>query len=274
MGTTKTFWDWVSAIVSNYGQMFLSGAGTTMLIAITGTIIGFLIGLIVAVVRTIPVLPQDNKAKKVILKIANAIMAIYIEVFRGTPMMVQAMIVYYGLMEAFKIDLDPLTAGILIVSINTGAYMSEIVRGGIESIDQGQFDAAHAIGMTHWQTMTNVILPQAIRNILPATGNEFVINIKDTSVLNVISVTELFFATKTVKGIALRTFETFFVAGVIYLVLTFTVTRILRFIEKKMDGDDTYTIMASSSMPDQQFIKVRGGKHQSHQWLHEEGDQK
>ena len=233
MGTTKTFWDWVSAIVSNYGQMFLSGAGTTMLIAITGTIIGFLIGLIVAVVRTIPVLPQDNKAKKVILKIANAIMAIYIEVFRGTPMMVQAMIVYYGLMEAFKIDLDPLTAGILIVSINTGAYMSEIVRGGIESIDEGQFDAAHAIGMTHWQTMTNVILPQAIRNILPATGNEFVINIKDTSVLNVISVTELFFATKTVKGIALRTFETFFVAGVIYLVLTFTVTRILRYIEKR-----------------------------------------
>ena len=274
MGTTKTFWDWVSAIVSNYGQMFLSGAGTTMLIAITGTIIGFLIGLIVAVVRTIPVLPQDNKAKKVILEIANAIMAIYIEVFRGTPMMVQAMIVYYGLMEAFKIDLDPLTAGILIVSINTGAYMSEIVRGGIESIDEGQFDAAHAIGMTHWQTMTNVILPQAIRNILPATGNEFVINIKDTSVLNVISVTELFFATKTVKGIALRTFETFFVAGVIYLVLTFTVTRILRYIEKKMDGSDTYTIMASSSMPDQQFIKVRGSQHQHRPWLHEEDEQK
>ena len=271
---TKTFWDWVGAIVSNYGQMFLSGAGTTMLIAITGTIIGFLIGLIVAIVRTIPVLPQDNKAKKVILKIANAIMAIYIEVFRGTPMMVQAMIVYYGLMEAFKIDLDPLTAGILIVSINTGAYMSEIVRGGIESIDEGQFDAAHAIGMTHWQTMTNVILPQAIRNILPATGNEFVINIKDTSVLNVISVTELFFATKTVKGIALRTFETFFVAGVIYLVLTFTVTRILRFIEKKMDGSDTYTIMASSSMPDQQFIKIKGGKHQHRPWLNDEGDHK
>jgi putative lysine transport system permease protein len=173
-------------------------------------------------------------------------------------MMVQAMIVYYGLMEAFKIDLAPLTAGILIVSINTGAYMSEIVRGGIESIDKGQFDAAHAIGMTHWQTMTNVILPQAIRNILPATGNEFVINIKDTSVLNVISVSELFFVTKTVKGVALRTFETFFVAGVIYLVLTFTITRILRLIEKKMDGDGTYTIQASSNMPDGQF-KVGGG---------------
>lgn len=255
---TKTFWDWVGAIVTNYGQMFISGAGTTLLIAITGTVIGFIIGLIVAILRTIPVLPQDKVAKKGFLKVINAILAIYIEIFRGTPMMVQAMIVYYGLMEAFKIDLAPLTAGILIVSINTGAYMSEIVRGGIESIDKGQFDAAHAIGMTHWQTMTNVILPQAIRNILPATGNEFVINIKDTSVLNVISVSELFFVTKTVKGVALRAFETFFVAGVIYLVLTFTITRILRLIEKKMDGDGTYTIQASSSMPDGQF-KVGGG---------------
>lgn len=258
MDVTRTFWDWVAAIISKYGQMFISGAGTTMLIAITGTVIGFIIGLIVAIIKTVPVRPQDNKVKKIFLKLVNIILNIYIEIFRGTPMMVQAMIVYYGLMEAFKIDLAPLAAGILIVSINTGAYMSEIVRGGIESIDKGQFDAAHAIGMTHWQTMTNVILPQAIRNILPATGNEFVINIKDTSVLNVISVSELFFVTKTVKGIALRTFETFFVAGVIYLVLTFTVTRILRFLEKKMDGSDTYTIQASSSMPDQNF-KVGGG---------------
>lgn len=258
MDVTRTFWDWVAAIISKYSQMFISGAGTTMLIAITGTVIGFIIGLIVAIIKTVPVRPQDNKVKKIFLKLVNIILNIYIEIFRGTPMMVQAMIVYYGLMEAFKIDLAPLAAGILIVSINTGAYMSEIVRGGIESIDKGQFDAAHAIGMTHWQTMTNVILPQAIRNILPATGNEFVINIKDTSVLNVISVSELFFVTKTVKGIALRTFETFFVAGVIYLVLTFTVTRILRFLEKKMDGSDTYTIQASSSMPDQNF-KVGGG---------------
>lgn len=258
MEATKTFWDWVQIIVANYGSMFIKGAGMTLLIAITGTIIGFIIGLIVASIKTIPVYPQDNKAKKVILKIINTILSIYIEVFRGTPMMVQAMIVYYGLMEAFQIDLAPLTAGILIVSINTGAYMSEIVRGGIESIDKGQFDAAHAIGMTHWQTMFNVILPQAIRNILPATGNEFVINIKDTSVLNVISVSELFFITKTVKGIALRTFETFFVAGIIYLVLTYTVTRILRAIEKKMDGSDTYVIQASSTMPNNN-LKIKGG---------------
>lgn len=255
MQATKSFWDWVSLIVGHYGQMFVQGAGITVLIAMTGTIAGFLIGLLVAAVRTIPVFPQDHRLKKAGLKLVNILLSIYIEVFRGTPMMVQAMIVYYGLMEAFQIDLKPLTAGILIVSINTGAYMAEIVRGGIESIDKGQFDAAHAIGMTHWQTMASVILPQAIRNILPATGNEFVINIKDTSVLNVISVSELFFVTKTVKGIALRTFETFFVAGVIYLFLTFTITRILRFIEKKMDGADHYTIHGSSTLPDSE-IKV------------------
>jgi putative lysine transport system permease protein len=123
--------------------------------------------------------------------------------------------------------------------------MSEIIRGGIVSIDKGQFEAAHAIGMTHFQTMINVILPQAIRNILPATGNEFVINIKDTSVLNVISVTELFFQTKTVSGINFKYFESFFVASVLYFVMTFTVTRILRFIERKIDGPENYIMYAN-----------------------------
>ena len=116
--------------------------------------------------------------------------------------------------------------------------MSEIVRGGIVSIDKGQFEAAQAIGMNHFQTMINVVLPQVIRNILPATGNEFVINIKDTSVLNVISVSELFFQTKTIAGNNFRYFETFFVASIIYLVMTFTVTRILRDLERKLDGPE------------------------------------
>ncbi len=129
-----------------------------------------------------------------------------------------------------------------MVSINTGAYMAEIARGGIVSIDKGQFEAAHSIGMTHAQTMINVILPQAIRNILPATGNEFVINIKDTSVLNVITVSELFFMTKSVKGAIYRSFEPFFITCVIYFVLTFTVTRILRAIERKMDGPSSYVL--------------------------------
>lgn len=162
-------------------------------------------------------------------------------------MIVQAMVIYYGSAAAFGIDIDRVLAGLFIVSINTGAYMSEIVRGGIISIDKGQFEAAEAIGMNHFQTMTNVVLPQVIRNILPATGNEFVINIKDTSVLNVISVSELYFQTKTISGNNFRYFESFFITCIIYFIMTFTVTRILRAIEKKLDGPENY-IMAGNQM--------------------------
>ena len=160
-------------------------------------------------------------------------------------MIVQAVVIYYGSKQAFGLDMTPLAAGLFIVSINTGAYMSEIVRGGIVSIDKGQFEAAHAIGMSHIQTMINVVLPQVIRNILPATGNEFVINIKDTSVLNVISVTELFFQSNSISGMNFDYFDTFFVASVIYLIMTFTITRILRFIERKIDGPDNYIMYAN-----------------------------
>lgn len=229
--------------ISKYWPMFIRGAGVTLIISIIGTIIGFIIGLIIGVIRTIPM--PEKGFKRILLKIVNATLAVYIEVFRGTPMIVQAMVIYYGSKQAFNIDMTPLFAGIFIVSINTGAYMAEIVRGGIVSIDKGQFEAAYAIGMSHVQTMVNVVLPQAIRNILPAIGNEFVINIKDTSVLNVISVTELFFQTKSVAGNNFKYFETFFIASAIYLVMTFTVTRILRFIERKMDGPENYIIYAN-----------------------------
>jgi putative lysine transport system permease protein len=234
---------WIVKIVANNWQMFLRGAGMTLLISMIGTILGFIIGLIIGVVRTIPT--PERGIKKIFLKVINAILFVYIELFRGTPMIVQAMVIYYGSALAFGIDMNKLTAAILIVSVNTGAYMSEIVRGGIVSIDKGQFEAAHAIGMNHFQTMINVILPQAVRNILPATGNEFVINIKDTSVLNVISVSELYFQTKSVSGNNFRYFESFFVACILYFVMTFTVTRILRFIERKIDGPENYIMYAN-----------------------------
>ncbi|KRN63482.1 amino acid ABC transporter substrate-binding protein [Carnobacterium maltaromaticum DSM 20342] len=223
--------------------MFLRGAGVTLLIALIGTVLGSIIGLLIGVVRTIP--KPDLKINRIILKIVNGILSVYIEIFRGTPMIVQAMVIYYGSALAFGIDIDRIVAAIFIVSINTGAYMSEIVRGGIVSIDKGQFEAAQAIGMNHIQTMTNVVLPQVFRNILPATGNEFVINIKDTSVLNVISVTELFFQTKSIAGNNFRYFESFFVACVIYFVMTFTVTRILRYVERRLDGPDNYIMYAN-----------------------------
>lgn len=231
---------WVGSILKENGPMFVRGAGMTLLISMVGTILGFFLGLMVGVIKTIPV--PVKKGKKIIQRIINALLAIYVEIFRGTPMIVQAMVIYYGSALAFGIHMNPVGAAIFIVSINTGAYMSEIIRGGIVSIDRGQFEAAEAIGMNHFQTMWNVVLPQVIRNILPATGNEFVINIKDTSVLNVIAVTELYFQTKSVAGNNFRYFESFFVACVIYFVMTFTVTRILRYLEKRLDGPANYSM--------------------------------
>jgi putative lysine transport system permease protein len=235
--------EWLIKIATENGPMFISGAGVTLLISLTGTVIGWVIGMLIGVIRTIPT--PEKGAKKVMLKVVNIVLSVYIEVFRGTPMIVQAMVIYYGAAMAFGIDMDRLFAAVFIVSINTGAYMSEIVRGGIVSIDKGQFEAAHAIGMDHIQTMKNVVLPQVVKNILPATGNEFVINIKDTSVLNVISVTELFFTTKSIAGNNFRYFESFTVACVIYFVMTFTVTRILRYVERKIEGPEDYIMYAN-----------------------------
>jgi putative lysine transport system permease protein len=237
--------EWIIKIISENWPMFLRGAGLTLLIALIGTIFGAIIGLLAGVIRTIPA--PERGAKRILLKVINLILSIYIEFFRGTPMIVQAMVIFYGSALAFGIDMNVFVAAIFVVSINTGAYMAEIVRGGIVSIEKGQFEAAHAVGMNHLQTMWNVVLPQVIRNILPATGNQFVINIKDTSVLNVISVTELFFVTKSISGNNFRYFESFFVACLIYFVMTFIVTRILLYIEKKLDGSDSYTMIGNDA---------------------------
>ncbi len=242
-----TFFGWVSHLVNAYGGLFLRGAGVTLLIAVVGTGAGFLIGLGVAVLRSIEEGPKAGTLRKALLRIMKVLITVYIEVFRGTPMIVQAMVVYYGAMQYLGLDLPALAAAFLIVSVNTGAYMAEIVRGGILSVDAGQKEAAVAVGMTHWQSMTTVILPQAIRNILPAVGNEFVVNIKDSSVLNVISVTELFFMSKSAAGTYYRYFEVFFITAIIYLVLTFTFTRLLRLLERKLSGGANYTVYGSQS---------------------------
>ena len=213
--------------------------------ALTGTVIGFIIGLLIAMVRTIPVYSTDNIVKRVAMRIVNLLLSVYVEVIRGTPMLVQALIIHYSIFVSLKVPV--LVSAIIIISFNTGAYMAEIVRGGIISIDKGQFEGAHAIGMTHWQTMTNVVLPQAIRNIMPSIGNEFVVNIKDSSVLSVISITELMFMAKMAGGAYAKFVPAYLICAIIYFVLTFTVTRILRLLEKKMDGSDSYTIFGSQS---------------------------
>lgn len=241
--------------ISNY-PLFLRGAGVTIYISVIGTIVGLLIGMIMGIIRTIP--HPEKGVKRSFLKTIHFITTCYVELFRGTPMIVQAMVFYYGSALAFGWDLDRIAAAIFIVSINTGAYMTEIVRGGIVSIDKGQFEGAAAIGMSHWQTMRVVIIPQVWRNILPATGNEFVINIKDTSVLSVISVTELFFQTKTVAGINFDYFGPYTVASIMYLVMTLTITRILRRIERRLAGSDAYQLVGGNQNQVQSIDKSKG----------------
>jgi putative lysine transport system permease protein len=233
----------IISILQNNWPMFLKGTYITLAIAIISTIIGAFMGFFIGIMHTIPV--KKRSFKSVVLKIFNFLLTVYVEIFRGSPMIVQAMVVYYGL-YAYGIELDRFLAALVVVGLNTGAYMAEIVRGGIVSIDKGQYEAAQAIGMNHFQTMVHVVLPQVARNILPATGNQLVMNIKDTAVLSVISVTELFFQTKSVAGASFKFAESFFIATIIYIVLTFTATRILRWVERKMDGPESYKVVDSA----------------------------
>ena len=253
MPTASTsFFGWVAFLLQKYGMLFLRGTGMTLLVALTGTAFGFIIGLLVAIMRATSPMPAHGHrtaaaaVRSALLKAVQLLLAAYIQVFRGTPMIVQAVVIYYGAQYA-GVFMDTTFAAIFIISINTGAYMAEIIRGGIFSVDKGQFEAAHAIGMTHWQTMTTVVLPQAIRNILPSVGNELIVNIKDSSVLNVISVSELFFQAKSAAGAYYRYFEVYFIIAVIYLILTLTVSRVLRWVERRMDGPDNYVIHGSQS---------------------------
>lgn len=241
---SEFLWTTYDIFMSNR-ESFLQGTINTLIISITGTFIGLIIGLLVAIVRTTP------QPKKIMPQIIDGLikwlLSAYISIFRGTPMIVQAMVIFFGTSIVTGIDLTSLQAALIVVSINTGAYMSEAVRGGIISVDNGQYEAAQAIGMSHWQIMSQVVMPQAFRNVLPSIGNEFVVNIKDTSVLNVISMNELYFTTNTIAGQNFRFFETFFVTAIIYYVLTFIVTQIIRWLEHRLEGDSSYILVTGNT---------------------------
>nr|WP_315021102.1 amino acid ABC transporter permease [uncultured Aminipila sp.] len=261
----RTSLQWIQLFLNEYGTSFLKGAAATLEIALISTIIGCIIGFIVGVIRSINLSPEEAWYKKMLLYIINVVLAVYVEIFRGTPMMVQAMVVYYGSQALFGINLTAVVASYLVVSVNTGAYMAETVRGGIQSIDGGQLEAAQALGMRHIDAMACVIMPQAFFNILPQIGNNLIINIKDTSVLNVISCTELFFVTKSVTGTYYRYFEPFFIACILYLIMTFTLSRLLKLLERKMQGQDNYKLVDRADFMDDNFgngtlkVKMSGG---------------
>ena len=251
------FFGWVAYILNEYGPMLLSGAWKTMVIAVISTAIGCIIGFAVGIVQTIPTNRQENPVHWAVVGFFKGLLNIYVEIFRGTPMMVQAAFIYYGAAMLFDIHMGSWTAALFIVSINTGAYMAETVRGGILSIDPGQTEGAMAIGMNHMQIMTNVILPQALRNIMPQIGNNLIINIKDTCVLSIISVVELFYNVKSIVGATYAFFPAYSIAMVIYFILTFTCSRILRIAENRMAGTDSYDLAMTDTLMGEGMTKYR-----------------
>ena len=238
-----------ATVLQKYGFSYLRGAGTTLLLALVGTFFGCLIGFAVGALQTIPVDKQrDPVWKRVLLKILHIFLRCYVELFRGTPMIVQAVFIYYGLLQVFGIKMGMWQAGFFIVSINTGAYMAETVRGGIVSIDPGQTEGAKAIGMNHWQTMLHVIMPQALRNIMPQIGNNYIINVKDTSVMFIISFTEFFAAHRYIVGVNNMYFPSAAIEMVGYLTMTLLASLLLRWVEKRMDGSDSYDLVQTDAL--------------------------
>lgn len=241
----------IGKLWSKYGVSYLNGIEATLILALVGTVIGCLIGFVCGVLNTIPCAKTDSPVKRFFLGFIRALVRIYVEVFRGTPMVLQAVFLYYGLpyftSNAVKFE-SVWAAAILVVSINTGAYMAESVRGGIISIDPGQTEGAKAIGMTHVQTMLNVILPQALRNIMPQIGNNFIINVKDTSVMFIIGFPDFFAAHRAAVGASYLYFPSATVEMAGYLTMTLVASVLLRWAEKKLDGDSSYELVQTDPL--------------------------
>lgn len=197
------------------------GAIVTIRITALSIAIGLIIGFLTGLARVWP--------NVIFRTIAGA----YIELIRGTPLLVQIFIVYFGL-PALGMNLDPFIAGMIAMGINSGAYVGEIVRGGIESIAKGQMEAARSLGLTYWQAMRYIILPQAIVRILPALGNEFIALLKDSSLVSTIAIAEL---TRTGQIIITRTFKSFEIwsgVALFYFVMTYAISRIVKYSEKRL----------------------------------------
>lgn len=241
--TPTTFFGWIFFLIQQYHSYYLQGLLTTLETSLAGTLLGCALGFVIGIVQATDIKSQDNIIKKILIGIPWVISKIYVTVFRGTPMIVQAMVIYYGSSQLFGIDMKPFNAAIFIILLNCGAYMSETVRGGINSIDVGQIEGAKALGMGYVPMMVYIILPQTFKIIAPQIGNTFVANIKDTSVLNVIAVTELFYITKVAAGTYFRMFEAYTITACIYLTLTLIMNALLKLLEKYMAGKESYEVL-------------------------------
>ncbi|HAR4846271.1 TPA: ABC transporter permease subunit [Staphylococcus aureus] len=215
-----------SGFISKYGSFFLKGIKITILISLIGVALGSILGAFVALM----------KLSKI--KIISWIASIYIEILRGKPMLVQVFIVFFGITAALGLDISALVCGTIALVINSSAYIAEIIRAGINAVDKGQMEAARSLGLNYRQTMKSVIMPQAIKNILPALGNEFVTLIKESSIVSTIGVGEIMFNAQVVQGISFDPFTPLIVAAALYFVLTFVLTRIMNMIEGRLNASD------------------------------------
>lgn len=246
-------------ILSKYWPSLLLGVKTTLKVSLTGTCAGLVLGLLVGGFRAVKLDYTASPISRFFKKLFDILANIYITVFRGTPMMVQAVFIYYALLNI--LNWTPLVAAIFVISVNTGAYMAEIIRSGIQAVDVGQTEAARSLGMSNTQTMLSVVLPQAIRNAFPAIGNEFIVNIKDSSVLMIISITELMFQAKSIAGSTFHFTETYFIEAVIYLCLTSVASFILNFIERRMNQTPSISLPMSDTDPkSMKFVKLNEQK--------------
>ena len=239
----------IGSLWAKYGTVYLTGIANTLILATVSTLIGCVIGFFCGILQTIPYSRNDNILKRVLLKTIRILLRAYVEIFRGTPMILQAVFIYYGMPYFFGISFkDIWTVSIIVVSVNTGAYMAESVRGGIMSIDVGQFEGAKAIGMNHWQTMLYVVLPQTLRNIMPQIGNNYIINVKDTSVMFIIGFSDFFAVHKMVSGAVFKYFPSAFMEMIGYLCLTLLASFLLRKLEKKLAGKSNYELVNADQL--------------------------
>lgn len=215
-------------------SLYIAGIKTTLVLALAGTLLGTLFGFILVGMRIQTAHYKDKFIVRFTKKALSIIAVCYIDLIRGTPMMVQAMLFFYGIAANI---MEPNTAGIIIISFNTAAYVAEILRSGINALDKGQMEAGRSLGLTNTQTFISIIIPQTIKNTLPALANQLILNIKDSSVLSVIAVSELFYATKQAASAGYMYTQAYFISAVVYLALTVILTRLLIFVMKKVLTD-------------------------------------
>ena len=216
---------YIDFFIENYSY-FLKGTSVTLLISLFGVLFGTIVGIVLALMKL------SNK------KVLNIISSAYIEIVRGTPLILQIFLVYHGLPKLIPMPSSRIVLGTVAVFLNSAAYVAEIIRAGIQSIDKGQTEAARSLGMPEAMTMKTIIIPQAFKNILPALGNEFIVLIKESAIISVIGVQDLMYNADTLRGTTFRPFAPLIFAGIIYFIITFSISKVLGNLERRLGAGD------------------------------------